>query len=116
MAKANNYKIKDNITADDLDKLGFRKGSWQNQYKDRECVSKCKKLYDSIELNLTIRINPIEFDDFEDVLILDEDFCQAFTPFYGDNYKKEIDGDAFLGKVIDRYNQAMDLQGIFKVV
>lgn len=79
-------------------------------------MSKFINLYDSIELHITIKTNPIKFDDFEDTLVLDDDFCQPYTPFYGDNYKKDVKDFPFLEKVIDRYNQVMNSQGVFEVV
>lgn len=114
VSKANSYKLKDNITRRDLIELGFKEGNWQSKYKDIECVSKSIMLFGDINLNICIKTNPMEFDDYEDVLMLDDAFCQPYTPFYGDNYKKEIAGFRFLEKVIDKYNEAMDSFHIFK--
>ncbi len=116
MAKANTYKLKEGITAEDLDKLGFYKDYWLNEDKDRDCMGKTMMLIGDMELNMYISIDTMEFDDFKNVLVLDSDYCQPYTPFYGENYKKDITDFDFLEKVIDRYNQAMDLQGIFEVV
>ena len=116
MAKANTYKLKEGITVEDLDKLGFYKNYWLNEDKNRECMGKSIMLIGGVELDMYIKINPIEFDDFDNILVLDSSFCQPYTPFYGDNYKRDITNFDFLEKVIDRYNQAMNLQGIFEVV
>lgn len=114
MARINNYKLKDGITKVDLLELGWKKGSWLD--KNLECVSKFMVLNGSIEINMRVRTNPMDFDDFEDILVLDADFCQPYTPFYGDNYKKDVADFEFLENVISRYNQAMDMQGIFEIV
>lgn len=114
--KANSYKLKNNITKDDLLVLGFKEGSWQSQYKDIECLSKSIELVGSIYLYITIKTNPMEFDDFVDILVLDDDFCQPYTPFYGDNYKQNIDDYSYLQRVVSRYNQVIDLCGSFKKV
>lgn len=117
MAKINTYKLKEGITKEDLDKLGWREGSWQRQYKDVECISKFIPLNKDIEMSIVIKTNPIEFDDYDDILVLDDMFCQPYTPFYDeDNYKEDVTNFPFLEKVINKYNQAMELQGIFEVV
>ncbi len=116
MTRINTYKLKNGVSKEDLSKLGFREGSWHSLYEGTDCMSKFINLYDSIELHITIKTNPIKFDDFEDTLVLDDDFCQPYTPFYGDNYKKDVKDFSFLEKVIDRYNQVMDSQGVFEVV
>lgn len=112
--RTNSYKLKNNVTKEYLLDLGFKEGSWQSEYKNIHCVSKNIQLIESIELHITIRTNPMSFNDFEDVLVLDEDFCQPYAPFYGKNYKKLNDDYGYLQKVISRYNQAMDLQGVFE--
>ena len=114
--KANSYKLKDDVTMEQLIELGFKDGSWLVEDKSVECVSKSIGLGDSIELNLVIKTNPMEFDDYEDVLVLDDDFCQPYTPFYGDNYKRDIKDWNFLEKVIRRYNEEMDKSDIFEII
>ena len=107
------YVLRENVNSDDLDKLKFKSGSWQIAEKDKLVMSKCIPLFDSIELHITIPLEK-EFDDFDDILVLDNDFCQPYTPFYGENYGREIEGFKFLERVIERYNQAMDGLGIFE--
>ena len=116
MAKINTYRLKDGITAEDLDKLGFKSGSWQGKYKNIECMSTFVGLHGRMELNLTIRTNSIEFDDFEDALVLDDVFGQPYTAFYGKNYKGDVKDFPFLEKVINRYNNVMGSMGIFDIV
>jgi len=113
-ARAKSYKLKDSITVDDLLSVGFREGYWN--YKDGECVSKRIQLVDSIELELFVKTNPMNFDDFENVVVMDSDFCQPYTPFYGDSYKQMIEGGSYLTEVIKRYNEVMDTLNIFEEV
>lgn len=54
------------------------------------------------------------WDDFENVLVLDEDFGQPYTPFYGDNYKKDVSNFPFLEWVISEYNALFDSIPIFE--
>lgn len=111
---ANSYKLKDGITKQQLVDMGFREGAWQSEYKDIDCVSIIIKLIEDIELNLVVKTDPMEFDDFKDVLVLDSAFCQPYTPFYGDNYKQVIDSYGYLQKVVKRYNEVMNTIGIFE--
>ena len=54
------------------------------------------------------------WNDFDNVLVLDEDFCQPYTPFYGDNYKKEVSDFPFLEWVISEYNALFDSLPVFE--
>lgn len=90
-----------------LKKLDFKKGSWQNKYKDKNVMSKCFPLCKSIEVHITIDIDKLNFNDSDDVLVLDDDFCQAYTPFY--NYEKLNTSFAFLFNVVKAYNRVMDI-------
>jgi len=105
LVSMNRYKIKSKTTIGDVVRENFREGgSWIN----KDCkLFKTICLLDSIELN--IGFNTVEdWDDFEYVEVLDDDFCQPYTPFYGDNYGKEICNFKFLQKVVKRYNEEMD--------
>lgn len=114
MAKANSYKLKNNVTERDLLDLGFKKGSWRGCDKGLDVVSKMVNLYGSIDLSIFVKTNPVSFDDFNDTEVIDFDFGQPYTPFYGKNYKKDVVDFEFLEAVVDRYNQAMDIEGIFE--
>ena len=113
-ARAKGYKLKDSITVDDLLNAGFKDGYWN--YKDGDCVSRSIQLMDSIELELFVKTNPMNFDDFENVIIMDSAFGQPYTPFYGDNYKEYIEGGSYLTEVIKKYNEVMDNLNIFEEV
>ena len=47
---------------------------------------------------------------------MDEDFGQPYTPFYGDNYGKDIDNFPVLEMVIAKYNRFMSSLGIFEEI
>lgn len=109
--KAKSYKIKENITREDLLDAGFKDGHWRCK---EECVSKYIRLINDIELDIAIKTDPIGFDDFENIEVMDSSFGQTYTPFYGDNYKRYIDNFPYLQEVITRYNETMDSLGIFE--
>ena len=113
-AKAKSYKLKDSITRDSLLDMGFKDGHWN--YKDRNCVSRIVPLMGDIELEIFIEMNPIKFNDFDNVIVMDSAFCQPYTPFYGDNYKQVIEGGNYLTEVIKKYNEEMDKLNIFEEV
>lgn len=113
-AKAKSYKLKDGITAECLLDTGFKEGYWN--YKDGKCVSKRIQLMGNMELELFIKTNPMNFDDFENVIVMDSAFGQPYIPFYGDNYKQMIEGGDYLSEVVKRYNEEMDKLNIFEEV
>lgn len=85
--------------------MDFKEGSWQKQYDGRNVMSKCIPLIENIELHITFDIDSMKWDDYEDTLVLDDDFCQAYSPFYND---KMDFGFPFLAKVVRAYNNVMD--------
>ena len=88
-----------------LTKLGFKEGSWLKEYNGREVMSRYFCLVDDIELHITFDIGQMKFDDFDDVLVLDDNFCQPYTSFYTTDNLKTF---SFLEKVIKAYNRNMD--------
>ena len=101
------YGLKENITEEDLKKCGFTysiDGSIKKITTPRYFYF--KYLIDEIELFVEIGINEdgtFTFDDFDTVMVLDDDFCQPYTPFY-----KEDADFPFSNSVIIKYNEAMD--------
>ena len=112
--KAKSYKLKYIPTKEQLIKLGARPGgAWINQDSDlylsiiREFPDSCGDFiicigFPDFEKGL------VEWDDFNFVLVLDDDFGQPYTPFYGKNYKKDIQNFPCLEFVIEAYNEFMD--------
>ena len=101
------YKLKDGITKDDLIKCGFRPGG-SFISKDAVCMT-CRWLTDSIELNIGMPEDLSKWNDFDYVLVLDDDSGQPYTPFYDfmNGRIKEDNCFRFLKKVIDKYNKVM---------
>ena len=117
--KIKRFKLKDNVTRDDLIALGFRNGgSWIK--KDAELfLSRCFEYKEtefeySISIAFSSDIN--DWNDFDNVLVLDEDFCQPYIPFYGDNYGKDITDFPTLENIIFKYNEFMSGLGIFEEI
>ena len=48
------------------------------------------------------------WDDFNNILVLDEEFGQPYTPFYSENYKKDIKYFPVLESCIRQYNDFLD--------
>ena len=112
--KAKSYKLKYIPTTEQLIKLGARPGgAWINQYSDlyisitREFPDSCGDFIISIVFP-DFEEGLAEWDDFSFVLVLDDEFGQPYTPFYGKNYKKDIQNFPCLECVIEAYNKFMD--------
>ena len=99
------YDLNDNLTIKKLKKNNFKEGGFIKEIPSPKYYYN-RYLIDDIELHIEIVINSdnsFTFDDFDNVLVLDENFCQPYFPFY-ENKK----GFPFLNKVIIEYNNAMD--------
>lgn len=110
--KAKSYKLKYTPTEEQLIKLGARHGgSWINE-KSVLFISKCFILseYDfEFSIDICFKDDISDWNDFDNVLVLDDDFGQPYTPFYiDDNYKKEISDFPCLEYCIEKYNEVMD--------
>ena len=117
--KIKRFKLKDNITKDDLIALKFRSGgSWIK--KDAELfLCRCfeyRKSDFEYSINIAFSSDINDWNDFDNVLVLDEDFGQPYTQFYGDNYGKDIDNFPVLEMVISNYNKFMDSLNIFEEI
>lgn len=117
--KIKRFKLKDNITKKELISLGFKSGgSWIK--KDAELfLSKCfyhKDTHFEYSIGITFSSNINDWNDFDNVLVLDEDFCQPYTPFYGGNFGKDIANFPILENVIIKYNEFMSDLGIFEEI
>lgn len=117
--KIKRFKVKDGVTKEDLIALGFASGgTWVK--KDAK-LFRCR-IFEYTPTHFEYSISIVfgddinDWNDFDNVLILDEDFCQPYTPFYGDNFGKEIYDFPSLENVIYRYNKFMSELGIFEEV
>ena len=117
--KINRYKLKSNITTNDLIKLNAREGGiWINK-ESKLFLSKCF-YYEPYEFEFSIGIafkdNIHDWNDFDNILVLDEDFGQPYTPFYGDMFGKDVCNFPTLEFVIEKYNEYMSSLGIFEEI
>ena len=101
--KIKRYKIKPNTTINEVLNNGFKYSV------DCKYLTKFVTLKNSIVLYIKIPLSGLyAFDDINNVDVLDDDFCQPYTPFYN-NYDKDISvGNKFLIDVIKRYNEEMN--------
>ena len=98
------FKLKDNITLDEIKKEVKKKhisfadnGMWV--HKDSVFVI-WVTIADDITLNVAFPENLSKWNDFDFILLLDEDFGQPYVPFY--ESKKDF---PFLNKVKINYNR-----------
>lgn len=117
--KIKRFKLKDNIAKDDLIALKFRNGgSWIK--KDAELfLSRCfedRKTDFEYSIGIAFSSDINDWNDFDNVLVMDENFGQPYTPFYGDNYGKDITDFPVLEMVINKYNQFMSSLNIFEEI
>lgn len=99
------YELNDNVTLENLLNNNFKEGGFMKEIPSPKYYY-YKRLIDDIELYIEVNINGNEitnFDDINNILVIDDSFCQPYYPFY--EGKKEFD---FLNKVIKKYNEAMD--------
>lgn len=101
------YQLKSGVTAEDLLLNGFT-FSLDGVIRDisAQRYTYINYILEDIELIIEIGINEngkLSFDDYKNVLVLDDDFCQPYYPFYDD-----VEGFEYLNDVIKKYNNLMD--------
>lgn len=96
-ARIKRYELNNNITKEYFLSNGFKQ---INENK----ITMFKKLYKEIDLYIEIRLlnDKLIFDDYDDVSVIDDVFCQYYASFY-----EGVNND-FVNKVVDRYNEEMD--------
>ena len=109
--KAKSYKLKYIPTEEQLIAAGAKRGGiWINE-ESVFYITKCFELpkYDfEFSISIYFKDDIGDWNDFDNVLVLDEDFGQPYTPFYGKNYKKEISNHPCLEYCIEKYNEFMN--------
>ena len=110
--KAKSYKMKYTPTEEKLIReLRARNGgSWIDK-KSKLYISKIFILPEhdfEFSINICFKDDISDWNDFDNVLVIDEDFLQPYSPFYGNNYKKEISNYPCLEYCIEKYNEFMD--------
>lgn len=113
--KIKRFKLKEGRpTQEDLEKYGFREGGGylikDAKWFISKIIRKKDKSYQDYELSFSMAFQEdlLKFNDFDNILVLDEEFCQPYTPFYGymeNNGNKEP--FPFLAWIISEYNEWM---------
>lgn len=107
-------------TADEATKLMFRTTLATVRQLNKESklfLSKCfyYKPYEfEFSIGIAFKDNIHDWNDFDNILVLDEDFGQSYTPFYGDMFGKDVYNFPTLEFVIEKYNEYMNSLGIFE--
>lgn len=108
--KIKRYKLRDDVTKDELLQCGLKEGGTWIKKDAKIFLTQCfdyKKAHFEFSINIAFDSNIGDWNDFDNVLVIDENFCQPYTPFYGKNYGKEINDFAALEYVIQKYNEFM---------
>lgn len=107
--KIRRFRIRPDVTWDDIIKAGAEEGgTWIH----KESKMYLHKFYciRRISFEFTIYVALLDdltkWNDFDNVLVLDDDFGQPYTPFYNDWDKGECD-DSFAAcyEVVKAYNE-----------
>ena len=109
--KAKSYKLKYTPTEEQLIEAGAKRGGIWIDEESVFYITKCFELpkYDfEFSISIYFKDDIGDWNDFDNVLVLDEDFLQPYTPFYGDNYKKEVSNFPCIEYCIEKYNEFMD--------
>ena len=113
--KIHRFRIKSNVTPGDLENLGVRKGGvFVNPSAEWVYFM---HLSDDVTLNIAFPKDLASWNDFDFVLLLDEDFGQPFTPFYrylNEGRKHTSGPNEYLKNIIQQYNAAMEAIPFFE--
>lgn len=108
--KIKRFKLKDDVTKEDLLAVGCKDGGTWIRKDAKLFLSRCFYYKETdFEFAIDIAFGPDihDWNDFDNILVMDEDFGQPYTPFYGDNYGKDIEGFPTLEYAILKYNEFM---------
>lgn len=129
MEKIKRYKLKEGITKEQLLKMGCResenlsyicKGAiigkthlikirYTYEYKDKYGNLKTIKYTSEFDVDIAFTDNLQQWNDFDNIIVLDSDFCQPYYPFY--NYLNGKIGAKEIPKVlpllVTEYNKYM---------
>jgi len=110
MSVVNKYKLKDGVTAEDIIREVKAKKMTVGQYgryiHPDVKFSAYKEIVENISVCIGFPEDLSKWDDFNYVLVMDEDFGQPYTPFY--NVEEENKRFAFVMNVVGHYNKLMD--------
>ena len=108
----NRYKMKPGTTISDIEKYAKESklifntgGKWIS--KDAEyCLFIV--LNDGIDVDIAFPKDLEKWDDFEHILVMNDNICQPYGPFYSYLEDPKEEPDPYLKTVIEKYNQKMD--------
>ncbi len=111
--KIKRYKMKPGWRADMI--VGSSKCAWHygGIYTNSSAYFHLIKFFYKkyIDFNFTIEIefkeNTEDWNDLKNILVIDDDFCQPYTPFYN-NYGQDVANFPALEFVIEQYNKLLD--------
>jgi len=116
MSIVNRYKLKPGITMDDiLSELRAKKlpiGTHGTYISKDAKYSTCKWLADDISVCIAFPENLASWDDFDHILVMDDECGQPYGPFY-DVEKKQF---AYVLNVVGNYNKFMDTMSFLERV
>lgn len=97
-------KIK-SFVSDKLKQTVINGGKW---ISEDSCHFFSHWLVGEIELYVGLPEDLSTWDDYKHILVLDEDFGQPYTPFYGLLENPKEKSFKFLRQVVSKYNKFMD--------
>lgn len=109
MQKIKRFKLKDGITIEDIRESYPHLndgGSWIHDDSKTMIFKPSLADADDISVNIGFPEDFSQWNDFDYVLVLDEAFCQPYTPFY-DFMDGRIKTFPFLYNVVKSYNEFM---------
>ena len=100
------YKLKPEVTLDRITIDPFRMGG--GCLHNNAVLSLCRSLTENVSVHIDFPPDLRDWNDFDYVLVQDEVWGQPYSPFYGENFGKDIPGDCRpLYPILQRYNQIM---------
>nr|DAN92058.1 MAG TPA: hypothetical protein [Caudoviricetes sp.] len=104
--KAKSYKLKYVPTKEQLIEAHFREGgSWINHDAAWYVT---KSIDHALSVSICFKNDISDWNDFDNVLVLDEEFGQPYMQFYGKQYKKEVNNFPCIERCVEQYNEFMD--------
>lgn len=101
------YQLNPDVSEEDLLRNHFKVGSWRHAKSADAWYSKSWPLHGEIDLTVSINMTTKRWDEFEDTDVIDDDFCQPYSPFYDCVYNGVRKFD-FASRVIEAYCKRMD--------
>lgn len=109
--KAKSYKLKYVPTVQQLRDAGFLPGGAWIHAEAFMFATRCfdlPKTNCELSVSICFKTDLADWDDWNNVLVLDEDWGQPYTSFCLENYKKDITDFPFLEYCIQQYNDFLD--------